>query len=116
MANVSVRDASQMGEPPLRVKTEPASGRVILEGEFDLASIDRFDQALAPLLAGGGIVTLDVEGLEFMDSSGLRAVIHSSRQAESLILLNPRGQVEQLLRLCDLDRLENVRIEGAGDE
>jgi anti-anti-sigma factor len=115
MANVSEREGSQPEEPSLRVKTEAGSRRVTLEGEFDLASIDRFDQALAPLLADGGIVTLDVEGLEFMDSSGLRAVIQSSRQTESLVLLNPRGQVEQLFRLCDLDRLENVRIEGATD-
>jgi anti-anti-sigma factor len=115
MANVSARDGTQPEDPPLRVAAEPASRRVILEGEFDLASIDRYDQAVAPLLEDGGIVTLDVEGLEFMDSSGLRAVIQSSRQAESLVLLNPRGQVEQLLRLCDLDRLENVRIEGGSD-
>jgi anti-anti-sigma factor len=86
---------------------------VVLEGEFDLGSIDRFDQAMAPLLEEGGVVTLDVERLVFMDSSGLRAVIQSSRRTESLVLLNPRGQVEQLLVLCDLDRLENVRIRGA---
>jgi anti-anti-sigma factor len=116
MADVNVRDGTQPEDSALRVTAEPASRRVTLEGEFDLASIDRYDQAVAPLLEEGGIVTLDVEGLEFMDSSGLRAVIQSSRQAESLVLANPRGQVEQLLRLCDLDRLENVRIEGASDE
>jgi anti-anti-sigma factor len=115
MRFVNVRDGMSE-ESALRVTAEPASRKLVLEGEFDLASIDRYDQALAPLLEDGGTVTLDVEKLEFMDSSGLRAVIQSSRKTESLLIVNPRGQVEQLFRLCDLDRLENVRIEGANDE
>jgi anti-anti-sigma factor len=111
---VIVREGEPV-EPALRVTTEPSSRTLILEGEFDLGSTDRFDQALAPLLDGGGPVTLNVESLEFMDSSGLRAVIQSSRKAEKLVILKPRGQVEQLFRLCDLERLQNVSIEGASD-
>jgi anti-anti-sigma factor len=115
MRVVSVRDGTEPDEIGLRVSAEPSSRTVTLEGELDLASTDRFAEAIEPFLGGGGPVTVDVEALQFMDSSGLRAVIQAARRAETLVLRRPRGQVEQLLRLCDLERLDTVRIEDGGD-
>jgi anti-anti-sigma factor len=113
---MSLPEGTQPEEAALRVTTDPSTRTVVLDGELDLASTDRFVQALRPLLDHPEPVTVDLAGLEFMDSSGLRAVIQSARKAATLVLLRPRGQVGQLLRLCDLERLENVRIEGLEDE
>jgi anti-anti-sigma factor len=115
MRVVSVPEGSEPEGPGLRVRTESSSRTILLEGELDLASKDLFAEAVGSLLGQRGEVTVDLERLEFMDSSGLRAVILASRQAESMVLRRPRGQVSELFRLCDLDRLENVRIEEPSD-
>lgn len=113
---MSLPEGTQPEEAALRVTTDPSTRTVVLEGELDLASTDRFVQALRPLLDHREPVTVDLAGLEFMDSSGLRALIQSARKAGTLVLLNPRGQVGQLLKLCDLERLDGIRIEGLEDE
>jgi len=46
---------------------------VALDGELDLASVDELEQELAALANDGATVTaIDLTGLEFMDSTGLR--------------------------------------------
>ena len=112
---MSVREGSDPEGSGLRARTESSSRTILLEGELDLASQDVLPEAIG-LLAAGGPITLDLEKLEFMDSSGLRAVIVAARQADVLVLRSPRGQVHQLLRLCDIERLENVRLEDVPDE
>jgi anti-anti-sigma factor len=49
--------------------------RLVLRGELDLAVADALTQRLSELKQYTSSVRLDVAGLEFMDSSGLRAVI-----------------------------------------
>jgi anti-anti-sigma factor len=115
MRVVSVREGDYPDEVGLRVRTDRSSRTITLEGELDLASKDQFTEAIDPLLDDSEPVTVDLERLQFMDSSGLRSVIQAARKAGRLLLRNPRGQVDQLLRLCDLDRLDNVTIEGVGD-
>jgi anti-anti-sigma factor len=115
MRVLSVREGTQPEEVGLKVRADRPSRTITLEGELDLASKDQFAEAIDPLLDSPHPVTLALEGLQFMDSSGLRAVIQAARRATTLVLRNPRGQVDQLLRLCDLERLENVTIEGGGD-
>jgi anti-anti-sigma factor len=113
---VSVREGSEPEGLGLRVRTESSSRTILLEGELDLASKDVFSEAIGSLLDQGGAVTVDLERLEFMDSSGLRAVILASRRAETMVLRRPRGQVSELFRMCDIDRLENVSVEDVPDE
>jgi anti-anti-sigma factor len=119
MRVVSVREGSEPESLGLRVRTESSSRTILLEGELDLASDlaskDVFSEAIGPLIQHGEPVTVDLERLQFMDSSGLRAVIMASRRAEAMVLRSPRGQVDQLFRLCDLDRLENVTLEDVPD-
>jgi anti-anti-sigma factor len=115
MRVVSVREGSGPEGSGLRARTESSSRTILLEGELDLASHDVLSHAIGTL-ADGGPITLDLKKLEFMDSSGLRAVIAAARHADALILRSPRGQVHQLLRLCDIERLENVRLEDVLDE
>jgi anti-anti-sigma factor len=115
MRVVSVREGTQPDDLGLRVRTDRSSRTITLEGELDLASKDQLAEAIDPLLQGSDPVILELEGLRFMDSSGLRSVIQAARRATTLVLRNPRGQVDQLLRLCELERLETVTIEGGGD-
>jgi anti-sigma B factor antagonist len=53
-----------------------------LFGEFDLAGIRQFETELGKLEAGGAkLVAVDLSGLDFMDSSGLRALVMADQRA-----------------------------------
>jgi len=45
---------------------------VEVHGDLDLATAPHLQAAIEPLLISGGIVTLDLAGLKFLDASGLR--------------------------------------------
>lgn len=55
---------------------------VVLRGELDLASVDIVRERLDALRAGHRPVVLDLDGLTFMDSTGVRLVLESVRHAE----------------------------------
>jgi anti-anti-sigma factor len=87
---------------------EQADGvRLALSGELDLAAIDRLLRA-AENIPVGGTLTLDISGLSFMDSSGVKLLMNLDRRARregwSLAIENPRGQVLRLLRLCGFEQ------------
>lgn len=81
--------------------------RLVLSGELDLASTDRLLSA-SETIPDGGTLALDLSGLSFMDSSGLKAFMNldrrSRREGWSLAIENPHGQVLRLLQLCGFDQ------------
>ena len=81
--------------------------RLVLSGELDLAGTDRLLSA-GENVPEGGTLTLDLSGLSFMDSSGLKMFMNldrrSRREGWSLAIENPRGQVLQLLQLCGFEQ------------
>jgi len=74
---------------------------VVAAGEIDLASATRVELALEPFV--GQPVVLDLRGVEFMDSAGLKVLLHQrSRLQESgghLRLVVGNGAVGRLLEL-----------------
>jgi anti-anti-sigma factor len=58
-----------------------ASGahRVVVRGELDLATASRLETALAEV--GNGAVTVDIRGLTFMDSTGVRTLLQATEDA-----------------------------------
>ena len=74
---------------------------VVAVGEIDLASAARVEQALESFV--GQPVVLDLRRVEFMDSAGLKVLLHQrSRIQESggdLRLVVGNGAVERLLEL-----------------
>lgn len=80
-----------------------------VRGEIDLENRDRFDRELQPLRDGTGPVVLDLEGVPFMDSSGLHVVVQlwqvlSAEGRTLAVACGPEG-VRKLLRLTGLDRV-----------
>ena len=58
------------------------SARLTLSGELDLATVPRAEQAVESALADGvSELTLDLSGLSFVDSSGLRLFIVLTQRA-----------------------------------
>jgi stage II sporulation protein AA (anti-sigma F factor antagonist) len=91
----------------LEVRHEKDAAVVVLSGELDRrsapavdAEVDRIYQTDAELLI------LDLRGVEFMDSTGLRSVVLAHRRAEQtgrrLGVVEGSDQVRQLLRWSGL--------------
>jgi len=73
---------------------EDAGARLTLTGELDIATVPRFEEAVARALRGSpGVLTIDLRPLGFMDSSGLRQFIVLAERAEqegwTLALIRP---------------------------
>ena len=84
-----------------------------LSGELDLASAPRLDEALFECEDGAPTILLDLRGLTFMDSSGLRVILAADARARSrggrLMLVPGPPSVQRVFQLTLLDtRLEFV--------
>ena len=71
---------------PFRVDVEPAreSVRVAPVGELDIATVDKLQDEVARLLATGfEKIVLDLRGVRFLDSTGLRLVLELDAAART---------------------------------
>jgi anti-sigma B factor antagonist len=108
---VSVNDheARRLGQL-CSMRIERSDGTVVihLRGEFDLACAERFEDELDGALDGETeAVVLDLCGLQFMDSTGLRMLITLNRTTSEdgfeYTVLCDEGAVRHVLRETGLD-------------
>ena len=87
------------------------SGRrvISLNGSVDLATSDGLVEVVRRLLADGGeqAIIVDLAGVGFLDSSGVRALLVAQRdtvaQGGSLSVCGARGIVADVLRITAVD-------------
>lgn len=83
-----------------------------IAGELDVASAPRLEQeVLSASAESPAVVVIDLARLEFMDSTGLRALLGAqeltAQAGQRFVLLRGPDQVERLLTLTRVaDRLE----------
>jgi anti-sigma B factor antagonist len=66
----------------METREQDGTTQLLLFGEFDLAGIQQFETALAEIEAAEpAILIADLSGLDFMDSSGLRALVMADQRA-----------------------------------
>jgi anti-sigma B factor antagonist len=91
-------------------KREGAAARLALAGELDLATVGRVEQAVDAAL-GEGVreIVVDMRGLEFVDSSGLRMFIVLDQRASSegwkLGLARPPERVMSVFRVSGVESM-----------
>jgi anti-sigma B factor antagonist len=83
---------------------------VLGRGRLNMVSAPAFREAITGVVSGGRPhVVVDLSGIEFMDSSGLGALVgclKSARQAGGdLRIANPTKQVLMVLQLSNIDRI-----------
>jgi len=87
----------------------PGTAAITVEGDLDLACAGAFVAALAAVGAGGSDAVVDMAGVEFIDSSTLRALAGASRLFENLgrrlTLRAPSRPVRRMLGLCRLNEV-----------
>jgi anti-sigma B factor antagonist len=90
----------------LRVARQAGADESILElaGEVDMSNAQQLEEALATALeATNGRLVVDLAGLAFIDSTGLRSLVrfHQLDQTE-IVWRNARGQVAEVLEITGL--------------
>jgi anti-sigma B factor antagonist len=88
----------------------PAAAGVAIHGEVDVAAVPALERALEAAIettAGGFVV--DLSGVEFMDSSGLLAILNArgllAREERALAVVCPASPVRQLLEVAGVSSL-----------
>ena len=83
-----------------------------LTGELDIASAATLARALEGPVEHGGVIGLDVAELTFMDSTGIKALVHASRllgERGRVVLFQPTCAVRRVIELCGLHELFELK-------
>ncbi len=102
--------------PSLEITKERRGDQLLvsLAGELDLVNVPRWEEELGAIEADSpGTLILDLRGITFIDSTGLRAVIAADQRARSasrrLVVVGGAQAVDRLFAVTQLDqRLEIV--------
>lgn len=109
------------GEDHLRIDMRTAPDRVVLalHGELDLLGAPQLQQQIDQAgVSARPILVLDLQGLQFVDSAGLRVILaaHGSARQRGQEFAVTRGsdQVQRLLSIAGVD--EHLRVIDAPDD
>ncbi len=100
-----------MAENLLVETTESGPWTVLqVKGEVDLYTAPRLKERMADLTSSGrSQLAVDLEGVEFMDSTGLGVLIGGLKRCReaggTLALLRPREPVRKVLSITGLDKV-----------
>ncbi len=101
-------------EPAFEVEPLDTPRSFRLRGTFGVASAGSLHELLDEVCRTGGDLTLDLSGVTFMDSVGLRAIIQACMglaDTGTVRLVNPAGQVRRLLQVSGIEgKIANLVI------
>jgi anti-anti-sigma factor len=80
-------------------RADERNRRLVLRGELDIATAPAFAAAVEAL--NGRPCEIDLEGLEFLDSAGLHALLAAKRKHPEIFFARPSPIVLQLMELTD---------------
>lgn len=102
--------------------TEDGAITFALNGELDPHTAPALEEALASSLETDAIktITLDIQGLGFMDASGMRVLIASQQQCaqteKELVVQNPSATIARLFEITGLnDHITIIKTSETGE-
>jgi anti-anti-sigma factor len=113
-------EVDQPVEVPFEAKVvrEHDHGVLVVEGEIDPSTAERFGASIDAALAQSPRIVIDLSAVTFMDSTGIRVLVQRIRRAEDgapLALRDPSVPVSRLLTITGLDRVIPLEGEPVGD-
>ena len=83
-----------------------------LNGRIDTTTAEQFGEAVEQALEGPGSIELDMGGVEYISSAGLRVLLKAQKTLSGkdarLILINPNEDVMNILRITGFDELLEI--------
>jgi anti-anti-sigma factor len=103
----------------IHVAAGDAGPVVMLSGEADITNVDQLEDALnAQITAGARILTVDLSGLRFADSTAIVALVQAGRTLKArggrLDLSNPQSTLAQMLALMGVVESLTARDDETG--
>ena len=99
-----------MNDPLAFVETKQLNGQTLvrLRGEIDLSNVDHLRDQLGAAIETAPNVVLELAGIQYLDSQGLRFIKHLSDKAHdcggTLTVVAPRDSfARQVLEMSNLD-------------
>jgi anti-anti-sigma factor len=97
----------------LDVSSNKVDGRTVVHvrGEIDAATCDELASALTAATRADGELELDVSGVTFIDSSGLRTLVLAQQQLgddRKLLVRGPDATFKRLLGITGLDEVFDI--------
>lgn len=92
----------------VEVAEVPGGSIIALRGRFDAAAASRVNDAIENALSPGDEILVDLEGVSFVDSTGLATLVQGMKKARDvagdLVLCNMTEAVRVVFDLTRLDR------------
>jgi anti-sigma B factor antagonist len=103
------------------IATDRRDGRLVvtLQGELDVSGAPQLEEAVLPEVRDGAHVVLDLRGLEFMDSSGVRVLVAAHATAQdgagrfSVVPAAAGGPVQRVIEISGLEDILDL-VESPG--
>jgi anti-anti-sigma factor len=104
---VRAADLLKIGQLTVRSERDGVLHTIQVQGELDLATADELERELMRVEGTDALsIILDLSGLEFIDSTGVRLLIsaHARSRADSnrLALLRGPASVQRVFELCGI--------------
>ena len=94
----------------LEVETRPGDGliQVVLRGELDLSTVEKVESEIDAAQTGEEkVLVLDLSGLTFLDSTGLRLMVTADQRAQKagrrLVIVKGPETVQRVFSITKLD-------------
>lgn len=98
----------------LEIERLAGQRRFVLRGELDAATAVKLTTEVQPVTREQGDVELEMSGLTFCDSTGLRALLQLAKSLDgkgTLVLRNPTPNLRRLLEITGVEGRANLRAE-----
>jgi anti-sigma B factor antagonist len=85
---------------------------VVVEGEIDLNTADKFESALAEAFAASTSTLVDLTDCTFLDSSALRVLVNANKHLDGagpLSLVIPESHVLKVFQITHLDGVFKIQ-------
>jgi anti-sigma B factor antagonist len=84
---------------------QPTATRLSIKGQIDIGAVAVLDEALARAADSGGLVELDLTGVDFIDGSGLSVLMDAEsrarRASHELRIVSASRNVRRLIDFTD---------------
>lgn len=105
-----------ISDTPFEIDVDVAALTITPRGEIDMATAGAFSDAIHELAAGSpdGQLVIDFANVEFIDSSGVRVLVHAWENTRRIVIRNPKAQALRLLALTGIDNILPIENEADG--